>query len=118
LLQEWCASSLKRVTLELGGKSPGVVFDDAKLDKAAKQLAKAGFGNAGQSCSARTRLLVQQNALREFTALYCQAAQSLKVGDPLDPATDIGPLISAQHWRDVDRKVNAAIEEGCSVLAG
>lgn len=118
LLQEWCASSLKRVTLELGGKSPGIVYQDADLAKAAKQLAKAGFGNAGQSCSARTRLLVQRTVLKDFTAAYCAAAQSLKVGDPFDPATDIGPLISVQHWQEVDRHVRRAVEEGCVLLAG
>lgn len=117
-LQAWSASGLKRVTLELGGKSPAIVFEDGNLDAAAVHLAKAGFGNAGQSCSARTRLLVQRSVLDDFVSAYCKAALAMKVGDPFDSTTDIGPLISMDHWRRVDRYVQLGVAEGCSVLLG
>nr|WP_240677409.1 aldehyde dehydrogenase family protein [Actinacidiphila soli] len=90
-----CADSLKRVTLELGGKSPNIVFADADLEKAAKAAPGAFLDNAGQDCCARTRILVQRQAYDRFLELLEPAVQAVTVGDPADPATDMGPLISA-----------------------
>ncbi len=89
------AATIKRVTLELGGKSPNIVFADADLEAAAASAPMAVFGNAGQDCCARSRILVQRGVLDRFMALLEPAVGGLRVGDPLDEATEMGPLISA-----------------------
>ena len=89
------AATIKRVTLELGGKSPNLVFADADLEAAAASAPGAVFGNAGQDCCARSRILVQASALDRFMELLEGAVTSIRVGDPLSEDTDMGPLISA-----------------------
>ncbi|HEY8582543.1 MAG TPA: aldehyde dehydrogenase family protein, partial [Capillimicrobium sp.] len=89
------AQTIKRVTLELGGKSANVVFADADLEKAAAAAPGAVFGNAGQDCCARSRILVEASAVDRFTELLADAVRAIRVGDPLDEATEMGPLISA-----------------------
>jgi betaine-aldehyde dehydrogenase len=91
------AATIKRVTLELGGKSPNLVFADADLEAAAAAAPGAVFGNAGQDCCARSRILVQESVLDEFMGLLEGAVTGLRVGDPLDSRTQMGPLISASH---------------------
>jgi betaine-aldehyde dehydrogenase len=88
------AATIKRVTLELGGKSPNIVFADADLPQAAAAAPAAVFGNAGQDCCARSRVLVQREAVDEFMQALEDAVQSIRVGDPLDESTQMGPLIS------------------------
>jgi acyl-CoA reductase-like NAD-dependent aldehyde dehydrogenase len=95
------AATIKRVTLELGGKSANVVFADADLERAAASAPGAVFDNAGQDCCARSRILVQRSALDEFLAHLETAVRALRVGDPLDEATDMGPLISAAQRETV-----------------
>jgi acyl-CoA reductase-like NAD-dependent aldehyde dehydrogenase len=92
---ERAARQIKRVSLELGGKSPSIVFADADLDAAVSGLAGGGFGNAGQDCCARSRVFVERNALEPFMERLEAMVSSLRVGDPLDEATEMGPLISA-----------------------
>jgi len=89
------AGTIKRVTLELGGKSANVVFADADLEAAAAAAPMAVFGNAGQDCCARSRILVERSAMDEFLALLEPAVTGLRVGDPADERTQMGPLISA-----------------------
>jgi betaine-aldehyde dehydrogenase len=91
------ARTIKRVTLELGGKSANIVFADADLERAAAAAPAAVFGNAGQDCCARSRILVERSALDPFMAALEEHVESLRVGDPLDEATEMGPLISAGH---------------------
>jgi acyl-CoA reductase-like NAD-dependent aldehyde dehydrogenase len=91
------AQTIKRVTLELGGKSPNIVFADADLAAAAAAAPGAVFGNAGQDCCARSRILVQASALDPFMSELERAVTALRVGDPLDAETEMGPLISAAH---------------------
>jgi acyl-CoA reductase-like NAD-dependent aldehyde dehydrogenase len=91
------AQTIKRVTLELGGKSPNLVFADADLEAAAEAAPWAVFGNAGQDCCARSRILVQESALDEFMAALTGVVEGIRVGDPLDETTQMGPLISAQQ---------------------
>jgi betaine-aldehyde dehydrogenase len=91
------AATIKRVTLELGGKSANVVFADADLERAAASAPLAVFGNAGQDCCARSRILVERSAVDRFLELLEAAVQSVRVGDPLDEATQMGPLISADQ---------------------
>jgi acyl-CoA reductase-like NAD-dependent aldehyde dehydrogenase len=91
------AASIKRVTLELGGKSANIIFADADLEAAAAAAPLAMFGNAGQDCCARSRILVQESALESFLELLEREVKALRVGDPLDENTEMGPLISAQQ---------------------
>jgi acyl-CoA reductase-like NAD-dependent aldehyde dehydrogenase len=91
------AGTIKRVTLELGGKSANVVFADADLQKAAASAPIAVFGNAGQDCCARSRILVEKGAFDEFLSLMQPVVESFRVGDPMDEETEMGPLISADH---------------------
>ncbi|MEU6850697.1 aldehyde dehydrogenase family protein [Actinacidiphila alni] len=98
-IMEQCATLVKRLTLELGGKSPSVVFADADLERAADPM--AFLDNAGQDCCARTRILVQRDVLDEFTGLLSSAVRAVKVGDPADPETAMGPLISAAQLERV-----------------
>jgi len=95
------ANSIKRVTLELGGKSPNVVFADSDLELAAAAAPLAVFGNAGQDCCARSRILVERGAVGRFMELLERAVSTLRVGDPLDPGTQMGPLISAAQRETV-----------------
>ncbi len=95
------AGTIKRVTLELGGKSPNLVFADADLDAAAAAAPMAVFGNAGQDCCARSRILVQDSVLDEFMTRLQDAVGQIRVGDPLDEQTQMGPLISANQRETV-----------------
>ena len=95
------AQTIKRVTLELGGKSANVVFADADIEAAAAAAPFAVFGNAGQDCCARSRILVQRDALDPFMAALERTVRSMVVGDPLDEATQMGPLISESHRETV-----------------
>jgi acyl-CoA reductase-like NAD-dependent aldehyde dehydrogenase len=89
------AETIKRVTLELGGKSANIVFADADLERAAQAAPPAVFGNAGQDCCARSRILVERSAMDRFMEVLEEAVESMAVGDPLDDSTEMGPLISA-----------------------
>jgi acyl-CoA reductase-like NAD-dependent aldehyde dehydrogenase len=100
------AATIKRVTLELGGKSPNLVFADADLESAASAAPTAVFGNAGQDCCARSRILVQRSVLDRFMDALEDAVESIRVGDPLDEATQMGPLISAARRDAVASFVN------------
>jgi betaine-aldehyde dehydrogenase len=100
------ADTIKRVTLELGGKSPNIVFADADLAAAAAAAPLAVFGNAGQDCCARSRILVERSALDSFMAELERAVRSIRVGDPLDEETQMGPLISAGQRETVASYVN------------
>ena len=91
------AQSIKRVTLELGGKSANIIFADADLERAAAAAPLAVFGNAGQDCCARSRILVERSALDRFMQAFEKAVQALRVGDPLNDQTEMGPLVSAEH---------------------
>jgi betaine-aldehyde dehydrogenase len=95
------AATIKRVTLELGGKSANVVFADADLEQAAASAPAAVFGNAGQDCCARSRILVERSALDRFMDALEDAVEAVRVGDPLDERTAMGPLISAQRREEV-----------------
>jgi acyl-CoA reductase-like NAD-dependent aldehyde dehydrogenase len=91
------AGTVKRVTLELGGKSANVVFGDADLELAVTSALPAVFGNAGQDCCARSRVLVERRAFDRFVELFVAATEALVVGDPEDPDTEMGPLVSSEH---------------------
>jgi acyl-CoA reductase-like NAD-dependent aldehyde dehydrogenase len=109
---------IKRVTLELGGKSPNLIFADADLDDAIPSAVYAIYYGAGQSCEARSRLLVERSILDEVVARFGELAGKLKVGDPLDPETQMGSLISTAHRDKVHAFVDEGRGEGAAVVLG
>jgi acyl-CoA reductase-like NAD-dependent aldehyde dehydrogenase len=110
-----CAKRLKPVTLELGGKSANVVFADCDLEKAAASAPYAVFDNAGQDCCARSRILVERSAFEEFMAGLEKAVQAIVVADPGDEATEMGPLISADHR---ERVASFVVDEALVAFRG
>jgi acyl-CoA reductase-like NAD-dependent aldehyde dehydrogenase len=113
-----CAEPLKRVTLELGGKSPNLIFADANLSDAIPSSVWSIFNSAGQSCEARSRVLVEKSLYDEVVSQFAAKAAELKVGDPLDPETQMGSLISANHRDRVHGFVEKGREEGAEVVTG
>jgi acyl-CoA reductase-like NAD-dependent aldehyde dehydrogenase len=112
-VMEGAAATIKRVTLELGGKSANLVFADADLERAAASAPYAVFDNAGQDCCARSRILVQRSAYDRFLELLVEATRAVRVGDPADESTEMGPLISAAH-----RETVSSFVEGEPVFRG
>ncbi|MGA8488430.1 MAG: aldehyde dehydrogenase family protein [Gaiella sp.] len=112
------AGTIKRVTLELGGKSACVVFADADLEKAGRLAPFAVFENAGQDCCARSRLLVEESAKNELLEHYVAATRAIVVGDPESAETQMGPLVSAGQRETVEGYISRGLEEGATVLEG
>src|SRR5258708_4569930 len=112
------ASNFKKVTLELGGKSANVIFADANLDRAARSAASGIFFNAGQVCSAGSRVLVQRPVYDEVVQRLAERARSIRVGDPTDPKTTMGPVISAGQMRTVLDYIKIGKAEGASAVTG
>jgi betaine-aldehyde dehydrogenase len=100
-VMQGAAGTIKRVTLELGGKSANVIFADADLERAAAAAPYSVFDNAGQDCCARSRVLVERSAYDRFVELFVEATRGVKVGDPRDESTEMGPLVSASHRETV-----------------
>lgn len=112
------SGDFRRVTLELGGKSPNLVFADANLDWAVPSSVWSIFYSAGQSCEARSRIYVQRPVYEAFVERFVAATGKLIVGDPLDPGTHVGSLISPAHRATVEGYVGTGLEQGAQVLAG
>src|SRR5579864_4629912 len=112
------AASMKRVTLELGGKSPTILLDDAVLDKAIPAALILAFMNSGQACAAGTRLLVPKSRLDAVKRAIVDAMPSFAVGAPADPKTGVGPMVSQKQYERVQSYIRKGIEEGAEVLAG
>ena len=112
------SDGIKRLILELGGKSPNLVFADANLEDAIPSSVWSIYYSAGQSCEARSRVLVESSIYDDFVARFSEAAASLKVGDPLDPETQVGSLISNEHRDRVHGYVETGREEGAEVVTG
>ncbi|MDQ2674852.1 MAG: aldehyde dehydrogenase family protein [Chloroflexota bacterium] len=117
-IAEAAAKTLKRVSLELGGKSPNIVFADADMDAAVLGSLWAIYYAAGQSCEARSRILVEDGAYDAFASAFAEKARSLTVGDPLDSETKVGSLISRAHADKVRGFVDIGLEDGGELLAG
>jgi acyl-CoA reductase-like NAD-dependent aldehyde dehydrogenase len=113
-----CASHLKGYTLELGGKNPLIVLADADLDHAVSAAAFAAFFHSGEICMSTDRVIVEAPIADEFAARLAAKAESLRIGDPNDPATDIGPLISDEQVQKVHAHVTDAVAKGATLLAG
>ncbi|MEV7344472.1 aldehyde dehydrogenase [Streptomyces sp. NPDC093544] len=113
-----CGERLRPVTLELGGKSAAIILDDADIAATAAALADVSFPNNGMTCFSCTRVLAPAHRYAETLDAITEMASSLRVGDPLDPATDIGPLVSARHRERVERYISLGREEGARLTVG
>ena len=112
------AATMKRVTLELGGKSPTIVMDDAALDKAIPSALILAFLNSGQACAAGTRLLVPKSRLDEVKRAIQEGMRADTVGDPANPNIMVGPMVSQKQFERVESYIRKGIEEGAEVLVG
>src|SRR4029453_10818248 len=112
------AATMKRVTLELGGKSPTVLLDDASLAQAIPSALTMAFLNSGQACAAGTRLLVPKSRLDAVKRAIREAMRAFTVGDPADPKTAVGPMVSQKQFERVQSYIRKGIEEGAEILAG
>src|SRR6202790_2876423 len=112
------AATMKRVTLELGGKSPTILLENAALDQAIPSALVMAFLNSGQACAAGTRLLVPKSRLDEIKPRIREAMRAFTVGDPADPKTAIGPMVSQKQYERVQSYIRKGIEEGAEVLVG
>src|SRR5690242_14372397 len=112
------AATMKRVTLELGGKSPNILLDDADLDKAIPTALAIAFMNSGQACVAGTRLLVPKTRLDEVKRAILAAMHAFPAGDPADPKTAVGPMVTQKQYERVQSYIRKGIEEGAEVLVG
>jgi aldehyde dehydrogenase (NAD+) len=113
-----CGERLVRTTLELGGKSPNIVFADADLDAASAGAVAGIFGAAGQTCVAGSRLLVERSIYSEFLDRVVERARRIRLGDPMDARTQMGPISSEGHLKRIESMVDAAVTDGAEVLAG
>src|ERR1700759_3808530 len=117
-IMKGAAGNFKRVSLELGGKSANVIFDDANLEAASKAAAAGIFFNAGQVCSAGSRVLVQEKVYDEVVERLAARAKSLRMGNPLDRATSLGPVISEKQMKSILDYVDIGQQEGASLVTG
>lgn len=117
-IYEMAARQMKRVSLELGGKSPNIVFEDADLDAAAAGAVSGIFGAAGQMCSAGSRVLVQKSIKQEFTAKLIELARQIRLGDPADPQTNVGPIATPPQFKKVLEYIDIAKADGATCVLG
>jgi acyl-CoA reductase-like NAD-dependent aldehyde dehydrogenase len=112
------AGNVKKVSLELGGKSPNIVFADADIEKFAASSPYSVFDNCGQDCCARSRIIVERSVHQQVVELFAAATEKVKVGDPSDPATEVGPLVSFRQRERVEAYVRSGREEGAELVTG
>jgi acyl-CoA reductase-like NAD-dependent aldehyde dehydrogenase len=112
------SGNVKKVSLELGGKSPNIVFADADLEKFAKESPYSVFDNCGQDCCARSRILVERSAHDRVIELFAEATKSVRVGDPLDEATEVGTLVSERQRERVRDYIEIGLSEGATIVVG
>jgi acyl-CoA reductase-like NAD-dependent aldehyde dehydrogenase len=115
---ELAAGTIKRVTLELGGKSPNIVFEDADVDAAVAGALHAIYYNAGQSCDARSRILLHERVYEDFVNKFVTKTKALKVGDPLDPSTHVGAIISRKQLEKIEGYIGIGTQEGARIACG
>jgi betaine-aldehyde dehydrogenase len=112
------SANVKKISLELGGKSPNIVFADADLEKFARESPYSVFDNAGQDCCARSRILVERSVHERVVELFSDATRGMKVGDPADEATEVGPLVSAKQRDKVKDYIEIGLGEGATLVVG
>jgi aldehyde dehydrogenase (NAD+) len=112
------APTVKRVSQELGGKSPNVILEDADLQKAVAGGVAHVFNNSGQSCNAPTRMIVPMSKMQEIAAIAKSVAEKTKAGDPRAAGTTIGPVVSRTQWEKIQSLIQKGVEEGATLVAG
>ena len=117
-VMQLAANDIKRVSLELGGKSANLIFDDCDFNRAVKSAVSSALGNAGQDCCARSRILVQKSIYDRFTQALVDGFDRVKVGNPLEESTEMGPLITASHRQRVMQYIDAGKKEGATLARG
>lgn len=115
---ELASRNLKKFVLELGGSDPFIVLADASVERAAKVGADARLINCGQSCIAAKRFIVMKSVAKQFTEEFVKQMETKKVGDPMDPSTEVGPLVNKQQIQVLDRQVKDAVSKGSKILLG
>jgi succinate-semialdehyde dehydrogenase / glutarate-semialdehyde dehydrogenase len=118
LLYRKSADTVKRISLELGGHAPFLIFEDADIEQAVKESIACKFRNTGQTCVCTNRIYVHSSIADAFSKRYAEVASSLKVGDPLDPTMDLGPLVDKQGLAKVKFHVQDAVSKGAKILTG
>ena len=118
IVMKTAADSIKRVSLELGGKAPCIVFDDAEIDNTIEATLRGGFFNQGENCTAVTRLLLQESIYDKFLSAFIKRVKKIRMGDPLKDDTEIGSVISREHFESVKSYFQKGKNEGGKVLAG
>uniref|UniRef100_A0A915CZH8 Aldehyde dehydrogenase domain-containing protein n=1 Tax=Ditylenchus dipsaci TaxID=166011 RepID=A0A915CZH8_9BILA len=113
-----CKSNVKKVSLELGGKSPLIIFSDVDLNRVARQACDAVFFNKGENCIAAGRLFVEESIHESFISKVVELASKIVIGDPLDRKTDHGPQNHMSHLESLEKFVERAVAEGCTVAFG
>jgi len=118
IMQSSAKSNLKKISLELGGKSPAIIFDDADIESAVKWCKVGIFFNHGQTCCASSRVYVQESVKEKFLAAYKKAAEAIKLGDQFDPATEQGPQVDELQFNTIMRYIDHGVQEGARILTG
>ncbi len=118
LLYQQSASTMKRVSLELGGHAPFIIFDDADIASAVREVIACKFRNAGQTCVCTNRIFVQRGIADEFALQLAAAVGNLRVGDPMDESTQIGPIVDAQGCKKALNHIEDAVSRGAKVISG
>lgn len=117
-LAKTCACDLRRVSLELGGNDPLIIFDDCDFEKAISETISGRIGNAGQTCCASKRFIVQNGIREKFTAELVKRLSAVKMGDPSDPTVELGPIVSESAAIDAEKQLEAAVAQGAKLLCG
>src|SRR5207253_5510998 len=117
-VMQLAANDIKRVSLELGGKSANIIFADCDIDRAVASAVSSSLGNAGQDCCARSRILVQKSIYDRFSQAVVAAFEKVKVGNPLDESTEMGPLVTAAQRDRVMSYIEAGKREGATLATG
>jgi len=118
ILMQQCATTVKKVSMELGGNAPFIVFNDANIDKAVEGAIASKYRNAGQTCVCTNRIFIQNEVVSEFTTKFTEAVKKLKVEDGQNATSDIGPLINEEAINKVDTLIGSAIENGAKLILG
>ena len=117
-IRKQATDTMKRVTLELGGKSPNIIMEDADLKTAIPMSLKIAFSNSGQACHAGTRLIVPEKHLHDIKSLLIKEAEGLKIGNLLEPDSTIGPMVSRKQYETVQRYIQSGIDQGAELITG
>ncbi|WP_110929270.1 aldehyde dehydrogenase [Bacillus massiliglaciei] len=118
VIMKAASSTLKKLSYELGGKNPNIIFDDADLDEVIETTIKSSFANQGQVCMCGSRIYVERSVYDEFLQKFAAKTEQLVVGDPFDPNTNVGSLVSEEHFERVKSYIDLAVEEGGTILTG